>query len=73
MVQGESGGVGLLVEELAADLMLAGQVSDGLRSGEDLEGQLLSLPGRELLGGARDPRRRPGADRLAWRRREAVV
>ena len=30
VVQGELGGVGLLVEELAADLMLAGQLGDGL-------------------------------------------
>src|SRR5277367_5085319 len=51
-VQGEAGGVGLLVEELAADLMLAGQAGDRLRTGEDLEGQLLPLLGRELLRGA---------------------
>ena len=38
MVQSELGGVGLSVKELAADLMLAGQLGDGLRAGEDLEG-----------------------------------
>jgi hypothetical protein len=37
-LQGELGGIGLSVEELAADLMLAGQLGDGLGSGEDLEG-----------------------------------
>ncbi len=54
VVQGELGGVGLSVEELAADLMLAGQLGDRLRAVEDLEGQLLPLLGRELLSGARD-------------------
>ena len=53
VVQGELGGVGLSVEELAADLMLAGQLGDRLRAVEDLEGQLLPLLGRELLSGAR--------------------
>ncbi len=54
VVQGESGGVGLLVEEFAADLMLAGRVGDGMRAGEDPEGQLLAPPGRELLSGIRE-------------------
>ena len=51
VVQGEPGGVGLLVEELAADLMLAGQSGDGLRAGEDLEGQLLPLRGGSCWAG----------------------
>ena len=46
-LQGELGGVGLLVEELAADLMLAGQLGDGWRAGEDVQGQVLPLLGRE--------------------------
>jgi hypothetical protein len=46
------GGVGLSVEELAADLMPADQLGDGLRAGEDLQGQLRPLPGRPLLRGA---------------------
>ncbi len=52
VLQGELCRVGLLVEELAADLMLAGQLGDRLCAGEDLHGQLLPLLGRELLCGA---------------------
>jgi hypothetical protein len=64
-VQSESGGVGLSVKELAADLVLAGQWGDGLRAGEDLEGPLRPRPGRELLSGARD--RDDGRQRIGLR------
>ena len=50
--EGVLGGVGLLVEELAADLMLPRQVGDGRCAGEDRDGQVLPLLGRELLGRA---------------------
>ena len=40
-----TGGVGLLVEELAADLMLPGQLGDRLSPGEDLDSQILPLLG----------------------------
>ena len=39
------GGVGLLIEELAADLMFPGQIRDGLSPREDLDSQLLPLLG----------------------------
>jgi hypothetical protein len=52
-VEGEPGGVGLSVEELAADLMLAGESGDRLGTGEDLEGEVLPPLGRESPGGAR--------------------
>jgi hypothetical protein len=64
-VQGESGRVGLSVEELAADLMLTGQLGDGLPAGEDPEGQLLPPPGWEWLSGARG--RDGGRERIGWR------
>ena len=59
------GSVSLLIEELATDLMLAGQLGDGLRTGEDLEGQVLPLLWRELMGGARS--RGGGRDRIGLR------
>ena len=64
-VEGLLGGVGWLIEELPADLMLPSQVGDGLGSGGDLKGQLLALPGPELLGraGCRSRQR----DRVALR------
>ena len=37
------GDVGLLVQELAADLMLPGQLCDRLSSGQDLDSQILTL------------------------------
>src|SRR5262249_56505147 len=52
-LQGGAGGVGLAVEEPAADLMAAGQPGDRPRPGEDLQGQLLPPVGREVLGGGR--------------------
>ena len=44
------GGVGLLVEELAADLMFPGQLRDGLSPSEDLDSQILPLLGQQPLG-----------------------
>jgi hypothetical protein len=46
LVEGVLGLGGLLVDELAADLVLAGEVSDGL-SGEGVEGQVQTLLGRQ--------------------------
>ena len=40
-----TGGVGLLVEELAADLLVPGQLGNGLSSGEQLDSQILPLLG----------------------------
>src|SRR5207249_3238797 len=44
--------VGLVVEELAADLLLPGDSREGSGAGERIEGESLSLGGAELLGGA---------------------
>jgi hypothetical protein len=43
--------VGLLVDELAADVMGGGEVADGLCAGEGVEGQMLALVRRESFGG----------------------
>ena len=48
--QGIVGGVGLLVEELAADLMLPGQLRDRLSPGEDLDSQIPPFLGQQPLG-----------------------
>src|SRR5208337_574272 len=47
-------GVHLLVEELPADLVLAGQLGDCFRPGEHLDGQVLPLLRRQLLGRTRN-------------------
>ena len=51
-VEGGPGGVSLAVEELAADLMVAGESGDGGRAGEDVQGQILPLTRRQEPGGA---------------------
>jgi hypothetical protein len=51
--QGVPGDVGLLVEELAADLMTAGQVGDRMGRTEDLDGEILTLRRQQPLGGPR--------------------
>jgi hypothetical protein len=43
-------GVNLLVDELPADVLLASQLRDRFRSGEDLDGKGLPLRREELLG-----------------------
>jgi hypothetical protein len=50
-VEGLLGLVGLLVDELAADVVLGGEVGDGLCAGEGLQGRALALAGVERLGG----------------------
>jgi len=47
-------GVHLLVEELPADLVLAGQLGDCFRPGEHLDGQVSPLLSRQLLGRTRN-------------------
>ena len=47
-------GVHLLVEELPADLVLAGQLGDCFRPGEHLDGQVSPLLRRQLLGRTRN-------------------
>ncbi len=67
MGQGVGCGVGLLIEELPADLMLPSQFGDRVRPGEDLNRELLPLGWQESLG-------RPGdgvRDRTELRLREA--
>ena len=49
--EGVLGLVGLLIDELAADLIVLGQLGDGPRSGQGLEGYLLALVGAQGLGG----------------------
>ena len=44
--------VGLVVDELAADLVLLGDSRDGRGAGERVEGEALSLGGVQSLGGA---------------------
>jgi len=51
VAEGLVGPVGLLVDELAADVVLGGEVSDGLCAGQSSEGQLLALVGIESMGG----------------------
>jgi len=48
--QGVGGGVGLLVEELAADLMAARQLGDRVSPGEDLKRERLPLGRSQPLG-----------------------
>ena len=50
-LQGESGGVGLSVEELAADLMLTGQFGHGFEADKDLQGHVLPRFRQEAPGG----------------------
>jgi hypothetical protein len=45
LAEGLLGGVNLLIEELPADLMLAGQLGDRSRAGKYLDGQILPLLG----------------------------
>ena len=47
-------GVHLLVEELPADLVLAGQLGDRFSPGEHLDGQVSPLLRRQLLGRTRN-------------------
>ena len=58
--QGVRGGVGLLIEELAADLMLPSQLGDRVSPSEDLDGEILPLGRQEPLG-----RPRTGSGRAA--------
>jgi hypothetical protein len=48
------GGMNLLREELPADLMLPSQLGDRFRAGEYLDGQVLPLLSRQLLGRTQD-------------------
>jgi hypothetical protein len=52
VIEGLLGLVGLVVDELAADLMLVGDSRDGCGAGERVEGESLSLGRVQLLGGA---------------------
>jgi hypothetical protein len=52
LVEGLWGLVGLLVDELAADVVLLSQAGNGLAAGERVEGQTLALLGGKRLGGA---------------------
>ena len=52
LVEGLFGGVGLLIEELPADLMLLGDSRDGSGAREGLESEALSLRGVQFRGGA---------------------
>ena len=52
MIEGLLSLVGLVVDELAADLMLLGESRDGCGAGERVESEALSLGGVEFLGGA---------------------
>jgi hypothetical protein len=45
VVEGQLGLVGLLVDELAADVEFGGEVTDGRCAGEGGDGQVLSLGG----------------------------
>src|SRR5437660_12532650 len=51
VVQGLLGAVSLLIDKLATDVELLGQVGDGL-TGQGLDCQLLALLGAELVRGA---------------------
>ncbi len=51
--EGLLGFVGLLVDELAADLVLVGEVADGLCAGEGVDRPVLALLGRQGFGGDR--------------------
>ena len=51
--QGVPGDVGLLVEELAADLMTAGQIGDRMGPTENLDGESSTLRRPQPLGGPR--------------------
>ena len=51
--QGLLSDVSLLIEELAADLMTTGQVSDRMGPTEDLDGQIAALRRQQLLSGPR--------------------
>jgi len=48
-VQGLRGGGGLLVNKLATDLVIAGQLANGLCPSQGLDGQLLALVGGERV------------------------
>jgi hypothetical protein len=50
VVQGVRCGVGLLIEEVAADLMLPGQLGDRVSPGQDLHGEIPPLGRQEPLG-----------------------
>ena len=52
LVEGLPRLVGLPVDELAADVVLAGEAGDRLRAGEGAYGQALALVGGKVLGGA---------------------
>ena len=60
LVEGLLGLVGLLVDELPADVVFVSQTGNRLAAGEGVDGQLLALRGGQLLGGAgRDRGRGP--------------
>jgi hypothetical protein len=52
VVEGLLGLVSLVVDELAADLVLLGELSDGFGAGQDVQRQSLSLRRGESLGRA---------------------
>jgi hypothetical protein len=52
VVQGLLGPAGLLVDELAADVMEVGEVAERLRAGKGFEGQTLALARVEAVSGA---------------------
>ena len=54
LFEGLFGGMGLLIEELPADLVLPGQLGDRFSPGEHLGGQVLPLLGQQSLGGTRN-------------------
>ena len=62
LVEGLLGLVGLLVDELTADVVFLGQAGNGLAAGEGVHGQPLALRRGQLLGGTgRDRGRGPWA------------
>src|SRR6266545_3127582 len=61
LVEGRLRLSGLLVNELAADVVFLGQLGNGLRSGEGVHGETLTWVGGKLLSGAgRNLRQGPG-------------
>src|SRR5437016_3185812 len=60
------GGSGLLVDKLATDLVIQGELGDGIRPGQSLNGQVLALLGAQRMGGT-------AADNLLLRGGAAVV
>jgi len=53
LVEGGAGLVGQLVEELAADVMVEGELGDVV-TGENVEGEVATLVGTEEVGGTEE-------------------